>query len=111
VSDVTPSLEEFRRVYEADSNAWWRLESGHHLNLFDEALDALDAARARIAELEAPQRPPLKYIAGYRSGDYVMIDETTAHHDDPSAARGRARYLTRRDSRAWGVYEIREVRP
>jgi hypothetical protein len=66
---------------------------------------------ALLDALEAAQRPPLKYIAGYRSGDYVMIDGTTAHHDDPSAARDRARYLTRRDSRAWGVYEIREVQP
>ncbi|MCC3333563.1 hypothetical protein [Nocardia abscessus] len=67
MTDQTPSLDEFRRVYEADNNAWWRLECGHHMNLFDAALEKLDAmlelardrkddlviAQARIAELEA----------------------------------------------------------
>ena len=67
MSDVTPPLEEFRRVYEADSNAWWRLESGHHMNLFDAALDALDAARARVAELEG-ERDEIRADAGRAHG-------------------------------------------
>jgi len=68
MTDVTPLLEEFRRVYEADSNAWWRLESGHHMNLFDAALDALDAARARIAELEG-ERDEIRADAGRAHGN------------------------------------------
>ena len=42
---ATPSLEEFRAEMEKDNNTWWALDSGHHLNLYEAALEALDAAQ------------------------------------------------------------------
>lgn len=67
----SPSLDEFLAMREANPNAWWRFDSGDHLNLFEEALDALEQLRSgkrinvfvaeelmtlrtRIAELELP---------------------------------------------------------
>jgi len=50
---VTPTLTEFEVQETADPNAWWRLECGDHLNLFDEARDALRESEARCAKLEA----------------------------------------------------------
>lgn len=40
---ATPSLAEFLALYRADDNEWWRLSSGDHQNLFDEAVDRLHA--------------------------------------------------------------------
>ena len=34
----TPSLDEYAALEKADPNAFWRLDSGHHQNLLDEAL-------------------------------------------------------------------------
>lgn len=42
----SPTIAEFGKFTQTDRNAWWRLSSGDHENLFDEATD-------RIAELEA----------------------------------------------------------
>jgi hypothetical protein len=41
----TAPLEDFLIAYAEDDNWWWRIACGHHLNLFDAALD-------RIEELE-----------------------------------------------------------
>lgn len=61
MTDVTPSLEEFRRAYEADDNIWWATACGHHQNLFESACEQLDAQR-KIAEqvraLHHPQSRP-----------------------------------------------------
>lgn len=38
----TPSLDDFRTVYDVDDNVWWLLNCGHHQNLLDEALARLD---------------------------------------------------------------------
>lgn len=46
---ATPPLDEFRRLYAEDDNLWWRVECGHHQNLFE-------AACERIDELEQAQR-------------------------------------------------------
>lgn len=45
----TPPLDEFLAEYKSDDNTWWYLASGHHLNLFDAALDQLEQARAELA--------------------------------------------------------------
>jgi hypothetical protein len=42
--ETTPTLEEFRALYATDDNEWWRLSSGDHQNLFDEACAELDRA-------------------------------------------------------------------
>lgn len=41
----TPPLDEFLTAYEDDDNWWWRLACGHHLNLFDAAVDRIEQAR------------------------------------------------------------------
>lgn len=38
----TESLAEFRRAEHTDPNHFWRLNSGDHQNLLDDALDALE---------------------------------------------------------------------
>jgi hypothetical protein len=47
--DPTPSLAEFAEAEKADSNAWWRISCGDHLNLFE-------MAKARIEDLEEAAR-------------------------------------------------------
>jgi transposase len=49
--DPTPPLDEFLPRYDADDNVWWAMDSGHHMNLFDEAVDRMQAAEARLAAL------------------------------------------------------------
>jgi len=55
MGDPTPPLDEFLPRYDADDNVWWAMDSGHHMNLFDEAVDRMQAAEARLAALtDAP---------------------------------------------------------
>jgi transposase len=51
MGDPTPPLDEFLPRYDADDNVWWAMDSGHHMNLFDEAIDRMQAAEARLAAL------------------------------------------------------------
>lgn len=44
------NLQEYKEQSARDPNLWWRLSSGEHLNLFEEALD-------RIEELEMKYEP------------------------------------------------------
>ena len=44
----TAPLDDFLIAYEDDDNWWWRIGSGHHMNLFDEAVQ-----RVREAQREA----------------------------------------------------------
>lgn len=46
----SPTVDEFLATEQTDRNAWWRLDSGDHLNLFDEAVEQRDAA---VAERDA----------------------------------------------------------
>ena len=41
-SEPSPTLAAFLPRYESDDNEWWRLSSGDHQNLFDEAVEALE---------------------------------------------------------------------
>lgn len=45
---VTPELNDFLREQEADDNTWWTLGSGHHLNLFEAALERSDELQAFV---------------------------------------------------------------
>ncbi len=47
----TPPLDEFLPLYDADDNVWWAMDSGHHMNLFDEAVDRMQTAEARLSAL------------------------------------------------------------
>lgn len=47
--EPSPSLEAFRERERADPNYFWRLQSGDHLNLLDDAIERLDEAEAKIA--------------------------------------------------------------
>jgi hypothetical protein len=48
--DVTPKLDDFLVEYEADDNVWWRLACGHHQNLFEEAVERMQAAERRLPD-------------------------------------------------------------
>lgn len=52
-SAPTPSVGEFQAAYESDSDLWWRIDCGHHQNLFDAALAERDAALLRAGAAEA----------------------------------------------------------
>jgi hypothetical protein len=49
--DVTPPLDDFLREYEQDDNCWWRIPCGDHLNLFEAAVERMQAAERRLAAL------------------------------------------------------------
>jgi len=51
--DVTPPLDEFLAEYERDDNCWWRLDHGHHLNLFNEAVERMQRAERRLASQDS----------------------------------------------------------
>lgn len=52
--DVTPPLDEFLAEYEQDDNCWWRMACGHHLNLFEEAVERMRQAERRLASQSGP---------------------------------------------------------
>lgn len=45
-SAPTAPLNEFLLAYGDDDNWWWRIGCGHHMNLFDAALERIDAVIA-----------------------------------------------------------------
>lgn len=49
----TAPLADFLAAYSQDDNWWWRISCGSHQNLFDSAVDALEAA---VAERDRLQR-------------------------------------------------------
>ena len=44
------NLDAYERGSTTDSNLWWRLSSGTHLNLLDEAIDQRDECRRLLRE-------------------------------------------------------------
>lgn len=51
----TPPLAVFRDLYADDDNWWWRIECGHHQNLYEAADDRLTSL---IHALRSALRPP-----------------------------------------------------
>lgn len=47
----TPPLNDFLAAYGEDDNWWWRIECGHHRNLFDMALDRIDELETQLEQL------------------------------------------------------------
>jgi hypothetical protein len=52
--DVTPPLDEFLKTYEQDDNVWWIMDCGHHMNLFDQAVERMEQAERRLASQAEP---------------------------------------------------------
>lgn len=73
MSEPTPTLDEFLAAYREDDNEWWRLSGGDHLNLFDEVLDRLAAAEAKVARVEALAEKWEADFAEYRRDDPAHI--------------------------------------
>ena len=44
----TPTLDDFAAMYDEDDNLWWRIDSGHHLNLYEAARERYEAAEVVI---------------------------------------------------------------
>jgi hypothetical protein len=49
----TAPLDEFLEEMDADDNVWWMIGSGHHLNLFEEAVEQLERLRQWRTEIMA----------------------------------------------------------
>jgi hypothetical protein len=47
-SDPTPPLAEFLVEFEQDDNIWWRIGCGHHLNLFEAAVEEIEQLKSRM---------------------------------------------------------------
>jgi hypothetical protein len=75
-----PSLAEYRRLDAEDDNTFWRLESGHHQNLLEEAIDQIDALAADLAEERAAHENFVSAVAlhvpadGEDSAEAIIID-------------------------------------
>lgn len=52
MSDATMPLDEFRKRFEEDDNEWWRLQPGDMLNLFDAAVDRIEAVEEIVKEMK-----------------------------------------------------------
>jgi hypothetical protein len=98
VADRTPSLAEYLPRHRSDRNAWWRLEPGDRLNLFDEAADRLDDARATIARVDAAHQPERRsgwwacisiYCEGWPCHVHIALhdetEDTCTHAGEPAA--------------------------
>ena len=62
----TPPLNDFREMYAEDDNWWWRIDCGHHQNLFEAADYRL------MALIEDIRNLPLKEVDGSL---YVMATD------------------------------------
>jgi hypothetical protein len=65
----TAPLEDFIEAMRYDDNWWWRIGCGHHLNLFEEALD-------RVPPPATPGQPVGEY-SGFAAEQF--LDRTNEH--------------------------------
>lgn len=82
VNTPTPSLAEYRRRESEDDNTFWRLESGDHMNLLEEALDRIDALEAEFAKVHAfidARREFVGVLRQYSSEDMGDYMKWTGH--------------------------------
>ena len=47
----SPTIAEFAELEATDRNAWWRLSSGDHQNLYDAAREQIETLKADFTEL------------------------------------------------------------
>ena len=45
----TAPLDEFIAAFEEDPNLWWRISTGHHLNLLEAAIDRISLERHELS--------------------------------------------------------------
>jgi hypothetical protein len=77
----TASLDEFLDAWQEDPNLWWRISCGHHLNLFEAAIDSdadctephlgLATTRQLLKEIGA------RFQMGHEDMDYRTYDGGT----------------------------------
>jgi len=48
INEGTVSLEEYKRLDAKDSNAFWRLDSGHIQNVLEEAIDRIEVLEKKL---------------------------------------------------------------
>jgi len=70
----SPTLDEYAAM-------WWRLESGDHQNLFDEARDRLVQSEKRCAELEAENRKLAEVATVAVARCAELADQVSALYD------------------------------
>lgn len=73
LSGPTPTPDEYLRVAETDATIFWAIGCGHHLNLFEAAVEGRNALQAKLAQAEA--RIKLLEDAGK-----ALADEVGAWH-------------------------------
>jgi len=57
----TPTLDAFAAMYDADEHLWWRIECGHHQNLYEAAVERYERAEAAIQRVREQLHKPWKY--------------------------------------------------
>ena len=57
----TPTLDAFAAMYDADEHLWWRIECGHHQNLYEAAVERYERAEAAIKRVREQLHKPWKY--------------------------------------------------
>lgn len=86
--DTTPTLDTYRRTHAEDPNAWWRLDSGHALNLFNTALDRLEELEGwKTKQVERARRAitePARFNRVYdpKNPDLAVVIDTALDERD-----------------------------
>lgn len=78
----TPKLSVYLRLAKGDPKLWWRIDCGHHENLFDEALEALEECKAQRLVLDK-----MRLDAVHALGQYEVERFTASLYDALDAAR------------------------
>ena len=68
----TPPLDEFNVMYDEDDNVWWRIGCGHHMNLYDAAVERYQTGEHVFAELRKLHAPK---TVRHPQGDYQACKE------------------------------------
>jgi hypothetical protein len=78
--EATPPLDEFLTDYNDNDNIWWAMSCGHHMNLFDAAIERIDELTGeremlwgKVAELTR-QRDSARALA-IEAGAFTSTDE------------------------------------
>ena len=69
----TPTLDAFAAMYDADEHLWWRIECGHHQNLYEAAVERYERAEAAIQRVRELKMPPVSPDAAYNSGYHAAL--------------------------------------
>jgi len=89
--EVTPPLDEFLREYEQSPNVWWGMGCGHHLNLFEAAVERTSNDRYRLAWLSARRRASFAAKAFYAEASATRELEAAVVDMKPAPVTSRER--------------------